>query len=203
MIESTTLREPWDVERRLAEVQLGPRFRLIEVTRAALSAAANATPFHPANAGGTLSYQEGTYALRDEFVDDDVWRLARPDGVEVIENNALKIRVAFANVDIACDDDRKPKPRSQKGAGAERTCIGNLFGRLPEYAPIQRDGWVTFYLMVDEKGAAELTRPVVKNGTFTAWPERLYLTDGVDLFGEPIIDEDDLTDEFDPQVIRK
>lgn len=203
MIESVVLREPWDVNRRLAELQVDPRPRLLEVARVAISAGASATPFHAANAAGTFAYQEGTYALRDEFVDGVKWRAERPNGVEVISNDGLKLRIAYANVDIACDDIRKPKPRSQKGAGAERVCTGGLFGDLPEYAPRPVGTWALYYLMVDEKGAVELTRPVIKNSTFVAYPERIYLTDGSDLFGEPISEDDDLPDNFDPLVVRK
>ena len=85
--------------------------------------------------------------------------------------------------------------------------MGNLFGSLPEYAPAQpRDGWTTFYLMVDQRGAAELTQPVVKNNTFTAWIERIYLSNGddLDLAGRRLpLDDGDVADDFDPEVVRK
>src|SRR5688572_4155962 len=93
--ETIVRRDPWDVAARLAELQLGSVERLLRVRSVALSASADATPFHPANAAGTLAYQHGTFALRDEFV-GEIWRLARPDGVEAIVNDALKIRVVFA-----------------------------------------------------------------------------------------------------------
>ena len=203
MVETVVRREPWEVGARLVELQLGPIERLLRVRSVAISASADATPFHPANAAGTLAYQHGTFALRVEFV-GEVWRLDRPDGVEVIVNDALKIRVVFANVDVACDDAMKPNPRSRKGAGAERVCVGNLFGSLPEFAPRQPDGWATFYLMVDEHGAAELTRPVVKYNTFTAYIERNYLSNGDDLDREPLaLHDGDVADGFDPEVVRK
>jgi hypothetical protein len=204
MIETVIRREPWDVDRRLAELKLD-RGRLLKVRSIAISAGADATPFHPANATGTLSYQHGTYALRDEFVGAD-WKMDRPNGVEAIRNEALKLNVVFANVGAAGDDEQKPKPRSPKGSGAERVCVGNLFGSLPEYAPAETKGWATYYLMVAENGAAELTRPVVKNGTFTAYVERIYLSDGSDLdlarkSGD--LDDGDAATDFDPQVVRK
>ena len=203
MIETMVLREPWEVDPRLAELQLGPRARLLKVVAIAISAGADATLFHPANAAGTFSYQHGTWALRDEFV-GDVWQLDRPDGVEVIRNDSIKVKVVFANVDVACNDAQKPKPRSRKGAGAERVSVGNLFGSLPEFAPRQPHGWATYYLMVDEFGAAELTRPVIKNGTFVAYVEQIYLSDGSDLDREPLaLDDGDVADDFDPQVVRK
>jgi hypothetical protein len=202
-VESVVIREQWDVETRLAELSLGSSSRLLKVVSVAISAAANATPFHPANAAGTFAYQEGTYALRAEYVGDE-WQLDRPDGVEAIRNDELKLKVVFANVDMACDDARLPKPRSRKGAGTERVCGGNLFGSLPEFVPQQAVGWATYYLMVDEKGAAELTRPVVQNGTFTSYVERICLSEETDMFEDPTpLENDDVIDDFDPPVIRK
>jgi hypothetical protein len=203
-VETVVRREPWEVSARVAELQLTIE-GLLRVRSIAIAASADATPFHPANAAGTFAYHHGTFALRNEYV-GKIWRLERPDGVEAIVNEKLKIRVVFANVDFACDDELKPKPRSRKGAGAERVCMGNLFGSLPDYAPAQPEGWVTFYLMVDPRGAAELTRPVVKNNTFTAWIERIYLSNGddLDLDGNRLLlDDDDIADRFDPEVVRK
>jgi hypothetical protein len=203
MAEMVVRRAPWEVAARLTELQLGPSERLLRVRSVAISASADATPLHPANAAGTLAYQYGTFALRDEFV-GKAWRLERPDGVEAIVNDALKIRVVYANVDIACHDDMKPKPRSRKGAGAERVCIGNLFGSLPEFAPRLFDEWATFYLMVDERGAAELTRPVVKYNTFTAYIERNYLSNGADLDRATLSwHHADAADGFAPEVVQK
>lgn len=203
MEETVARREPWEVGPRVVELGLGSVDRLLRIRTRALSAAADATEFHPANAPGTLAYQYGTFALRDEYV-GEIWKVDRQDGVEAISNPTDKVRVIFANIDVACNDDQPPKPRSRKGAGAERACSGNLFDYLPEFAPSQRDGWLTFYLMVDERGAAELTRPIVKNGTFTAYPERNYLSKGDDLGGDAVLaDDEGPLDDFDPQVVKK
>ena len=88
------------------------------VRRVALDAARRANPYFPANAAGTFSYQYGTWALRDANITDD-WHIDRTNGVECIRNDNLKIRIAFCNVDIACDDYYTPRARSDKGAGAE------------------------------------------------------------------------------------
>lgn len=205
MVETVVRRETWEAEARVAELQLGSVAQLLQVRSVAISAAADATPYHPANSTGTFAYHHGTFALRNEYV-GKTWRLDRADGVEAIINDVLKIRVIFSNVDIAADDLMKPKPRSRKGAGAERVCVGNnLFSSLPEFAPRQPDGWSTFYLMVDERGAAELTRPVVKNNTFTAYIERIYLSNGDDIDRDPrrLIADDDVANSFDPEVIRR
>lgn len=205
MVETVTRREPWEVEPRVVELQLGSVAQLLKVRSVAISASADATPYHPANSAGTFAYHHGTFALRNEYVGKK-WRLDRADGVESIVNDQIKTRIIFSNVDVAADDLMKPKPRSRKGAGAERVCVGNtLFGLLPEFAPRQPDGWATFYLMVDDRGAAELTRPVVKNNTFTAYIERNYLSNGDDLDRDPrgSLDDDDVADVFDPEVVRK
>lgn len=200
------LREDHEVGTRLAELQLD-RAKLLRVRDVAIGAAADATPYHPANAAGTFSYQHGTFALRHEF-DGEQWRGDRPNGVEAISNEAVRRRVVFANVDIACDDEHQPRARSNKGAGAERLCAGNnLFGDLPHYAAkqsISEDGWVTYYLMVASNGAVELTCATVENNKFSQLIERLYLSDGSDIEPEAKrLDDDGPADRFDPQVARK
>jgi len=204
MAETLTVirKQPWDVDARLRELSL-TRPGLLKVRAIARSASADATDYHPINAPGTLGYQHGTFGLRDEFIGKH-WALARPEGVEAIYNSKANVMVAFANVDIACNDFIDPKPRSRKGSGAERVAQGNLFGTLPQYAPRQRGGIIMFYMMVDEKGAAEISVPVVENGTFTAFIERNFLSDGSDL--DDVVrslDNNDAADNFDPQVVRK
>ena len=60
-----------------------------------------------------------------------------------------------------------------------------------------------YYLMVDQNGTAELSRPVVSGGTFLAAVERIYLSRGDD--DDPAVLGDDTgpVDNFDPQVVRK
>lgn len=193
----------WEVDARLHQLGLD-RSRLVKVRNMARSASADATPFHPINAPGTLAYQHGTFGLRDEFVGRG-WELARPEGVEAIFNIKANAMLAFANVDVACNDFNEPKPRSRKGSGSERVAQGSLFGvSLPQFAPRRLGGTTLFYLMVDDEGATELSVPVVENGTFVAYLERNFLLSGAaaDPFGR-IEDNDDVVDNFDPQVIRK
>ncbi|MGA0601043.1 hypothetical protein ACO2Q3_10110 [Caulobacter sp. KR2-114] len=206
LVETKVLREPWEIEPRLVELGL-TRDGLHGVVLVAISEAANATPFHPANAAGTLAYHHGTWALRNTYVGDE-WRLDREGGVEAIWNDKLKVRVVFSNVDLACNDDQGPKPRSRKGAGAERLCMSNysLFGDMPMYTRQPTGEVSTFYLMVDEAGRAELTRPIVKGGTFESYVERIYLIiDGEDddPAGKLSLDDGDVADGFDPQIVRK
>jgi hypothetical protein len=198
--ETVVLREAWDVDLRLSQLGLS-REGLLIARDVAMQERANATAFHCSNAPGTFSYHHGTWSIRDQFVNEE-WALCRLDGIEGIRNDALKIKVAFSNVDIACDDGHIPKPRSEKGAGAERASSGGLFGHLPHYAPEPTDDFALYYLMVDQDGAAELTRPVVSSGTFTTAIERIYLSDGKD-DGASLLGDDGIADDFDPQVARK
>jgi hypothetical protein len=201
-IQTTILHEAWEIEPRLAELGLTKK-GLLEVRDVALSEGANATAFHAANAAGTYAYHEATWALRDRFVGAD-WVLDRSDGVETIKNDKLKIKVAFSNVDQACNTFQIPKPRTKKGAGAERAVGADLFGGLPHYAPRQSDEWSFYYLMVDQNGAAELTRPVMRGGTFIAAIERIYLSSGGGNDELEISDTtNDVAIEFEPQIARK
>jgi hypothetical protein len=203
VLHTTILQEPWEIEPRLKELGL-TKDGLLEARDAAMSESANATAFHAANAAGTYSYHGGTWALRDRFVGGD-WVLDRADGVETIKNEKLKIKVAFSNVDLACNNSHVPKPRTKKGAGAERAIGADLFGgELPQYVTRQSGEWHFYYLMVDQDGAAELTRPVVKGGTFIAAIERIYLSRGAGDDGIEISDDTtDVAVEFEPQIVRK
>jgi hypothetical protein len=202
MVPTRIIKELPDVDRRLAQLALD-RPTLLKVREIALSAAADATAFHPANAAGTFAYQHGTWGLRDSFV-GKVWNSERPGGVEVIHNPAIKLMVAYANVDVACDDDHSPKPRSRKGGGAERAAMGSLFASLPRYSAQPKIGERLYYLMVAESGAAELSLPVVKENTFISCVERIYLSNGDDLDRiARSFDDGDVADGFDPLVARK
>lgn len=202
-VQTIVRREPWDVHPRLAE--LGTSLEaLLRIRSVARSEAANATPFHCANAAGTFAYQHGVFELRNQHVGED-WRAESLYGVETIVNDRLKVRIAFSNVGVACSDQILPKPRSRKGSGAEQVCEANLFGDLPHYAPLPADGIPTFYVMVDDDGAIELSQPIVSGDTFSAYVERVFVSrGGEDALGVSLpLDEDDAVTGFDPQVARK
>jgi hypothetical protein len=57
--------------------------------------------------------------------------------------------------------------------------------------------------MIDPDGAAELTRPVVSGGTFTAAVERIYLSRGGEDNPAVVSEDNGPVDNFDPQVVRK
>lgn len=202
VVETQVFREPYDVGRRLAELGLNIK-GLLRVREAALGASADATDFHPISAAGLFAWIQGTWALRNEFVNNG-WELDTRDRVEAILNNSTRTKVIFTNVDIACNDDCPPKPRSEKGAGAERACSGNLFEFLPSYALPPGDDVATYYFMLDYEGRAELTRPVIKGKTFSAYLERIYLAEEENLDdGVYRPNQDDAAIDLDPTVARK
>ncbi len=166
VVQTRIRREPWDVDARLAEMGLS-RGSLLKARSVALGAAADVTPIHCANAAGTMAYHNGVFALRHEHL-GETWEMARPNNVEVIRNKSAKIMVGFSNVHLACDDDDPPEPRSEKGAGAERVeQQAGLFPDLPRFAPRpSSDAWAMYYLCVDQRGRAELSRPVIRDGTY-------------------------------------
>ena len=178
-IETIVRTDIWDVEPRVRELNLSCK-GIRRVRDVAMSARANATSFHPANASGTFAYQEGVWSLRDEFVGDD-WILERPGGVEAIVNLALPARVAFANVDLCCDPNHDPQPISNKGSGAEKLCESNLFDWLPSFTKEETTiGVPLFYVMVDPEGAVELSRPTIVGNTFGPCIERNFISTGDD-----------------------
>ncbi|MBR1089606.1 hypothetical protein JQ621_19260 [Bradyrhizobium manausense] len=201
-VRTIILREPWEIGPRLLELSL-PKNKLLEARDIAVHEGSNATKFHAANAPGTFRYHHGIWALRHLFVSQD-WVLDRANGVETIKNIKLGLIVGFCNVDLACVDWRDPQPRTKKGSGVELVAAPLLFDSLPQYAPRQTGSWQFFYLMVDDKGAAELSRPVISRGKFGPMIERIYLSTGTDDDGTAITkDVSDGIVEFDPQIARK
>lgn len=205
-IITNILQDPAEIDQRLAQLGL-TREGLIRAVHVALAERNNATGLHPSNAAGTFSYHHGVAAIRREYLGDD-WEIDRCDGIEAISNAALEIKVSFCNVDVACGQDH-PKPRSEKGAGAERASGPNLFehsgaGDLVAHAPKPVDGPALFYLMVDLQGRAELTRPVIAQRTFVAAVERIFLIEDVEEDDTILpFDTDDIADNFEPKIVRK
>ena len=180
MQETILLVEDSEVESKLAFYDL-EKDLLSEVARRAVAASRDATNNHPSNAPGTFSYLYGTQALRDLFL-GETWVLDRKDGIESILNIEKNIKVVFQNVDIACSKEKEPKPRSGKGAGSERACFGNqlkLFPHLPTFVePQNEESVITLYLMVSNvngKIGVELSRPIITNGTFSSFVERIFI----------------------------
>lgn len=181
-LDPKTIIEPSEVDIHIAQLELD-RDKLVAAGHHALAGAAAASPLHPSNAAGMFSYMDGVKGLRAENLGGN-WEIFHEEGVEGIKNEYLKIRVLFANVYQACGIVH-PKARSRKGAGSERIACGDLFEasgiELPMSVVKFSGDYKTYYLMVDPRGAMELSLPIVRNGQFLRCIERIFLIEGGDL----------------------
>ena len=202
-IETRRLDEPWDVDRRITELGL-TKDGLVNAVQAARTASGNATALHPSNAAGTFGYHEGVAALRQEFIGEE-WVIDRKDGVETIRNDRKGLKIGFCNVDRACGE-KAPKPRSDKGAASERACGPMLFDpeELRYFIRDDAVGLAFYYLMVDETGRAELTRPKISGKTFEGAVERIFLlSEGDEDETFLNLDDDGTAEDFEPKIVRK
>jgi hypothetical protein len=179
--------------------------RCLRVAAVAIGQANNVTKNFATNAWGTLAHHYGLAELRNQFV-GPIWKIDRSENIESIIDDANMRKVTFQNVDVAmgkCD----PKPRSPKGAGAERACEGNLglFPDAPIYAPAVTENYEVWSLMVDQVGNLEFSRPVVQAGTFTICRERILIADADDWLGPPPdgAGDGDIANDFDVEVSIK
>jgi hypothetical protein len=188
-----------DVSNRLAEFGLVAE-QLLAVGSRARAWADDASPLMPVNAPGTLAYIYGVLELRQQLL-DGTWAVDRTCGIEAVVNRDRKVRIAFQNVDRSCDPYFPPSPRSSKGSASENLCGPSLF----EYAGVEAgpltgvlsDGLPTYYVMVGEDGSVELSHPVISNGTFVHFNERIFIrpsdgdwSDFIDIDTGPIDDFD-------------
>lgn len=194
-----------DAREKLEAMNLD-RDAIIRVAAVAIGQANNVTRNFARNAWGTLSYHYGIAELRNQFV-GPIWKADVSDGIESIVDERAKRKVTFQNVDVAMGN-QDPKPRSPKGAGAERACKGNLplFPDAPRFAPEDTDKYELWALMVDDAGNLELSRPVIAGGTFSICRERILIADANDWLGPDMGrggDNDDIADDFEVRVSKK
>jgi hypothetical protein len=104
----------------------------------------------------------------------------RTCGVEAVVNRERRIRIAFQNVDRACDPNFPPNPRSSKGSASELLSGPTLFEHAGVDAGpltgVLSDGVPTYYAMVGEDGSVELSHPVISNGSFVQFHERILIS---------------------------
>lgn len=177
--------------------------QLLAVGKVARAWADDASPLMPINAPGTLAYIYGVRELRQQLL-DGCWVVDRTSGVESVINRERRIRIAFQNVDRSCDTFLPPNPRSAKGTAAENLCGPSLF----EYAGVEtgpltavlQDGTPTYYLMVGEDGSVELSQPVISNGSYASFHERIFITPPDTDWVDEIDSETGPLDDFDIQI---
>ena len=168
----------------------------------------DASPLMASNAPGTLAYHYGVLEMRVQFL-GEIWEIDRRGGIEAISTPTDDRKLMFQNVDVACSKVTDPKPRSEKGAEAERECQGNLFEfygiAVPEKVRNDKTSRAAHFIMVDERGAVEVSRPVLEGGKFIRFIQRLFVSDGSELEQIKITGSDisEPIDDFDIEISRR
>lgn len=191
-----------EVANRLADFGL-VREQLLAVAKTARAWADDASPLMPVNAPGTLAYIHGVMELRQQVLGGN-YVVDRTCGIEAVVNRDRRIRIAFQNVDRACDPNFPPNPRSSKGSASELLCGPTLF----EYAGVETgpltgvlsDGVPTYYVMVGEDGSVEFSHPVISNGSYVQFHERILISAQDDDWAEAIDPETGPVEDFDIPV---
>jgi len=182
-VETEIVDDPAAVAAALKDIGLSVA-GVLAVRDIALARFRDVGPFMPANAAGTMAYHHGVEAMRMQFVGDH-YRMDRTGGIESIISQDGKRKVVFQNVDVASSKTMEPSPRSEKGSGLEQACTLNLFEALGVKLPrqVRQDNGVSavFFIMVDDRGAVEVSRPVLKDGGFAGLVQRILVSDGTDL----------------------
>jgi hypothetical protein len=199
---TTIITDENQVDDRLSDFGLS-RDQLIAVADVARRWAVDASPLMPMNAPGTLAYIYGVNELRCQLL-DSWWKVDRVCGVEAVINRQIDIRIAFQNVDRACDHVFAPIPRSSKGTVAELLNGPTLFEHFGvEAGPltgVAEDGITTYYVMVGEDGSVELSQPVIAGGVFKAFIERIFIRGAKPDSGIDIDVDNGPIDDFDIPV---
>ncbi|MGB3754342.1 MAG: hypothetical protein WA954_10650 [Parerythrobacter sp.] len=204
----TVLAEEYEVIPRLAELGLR-RDLLLDVVRASVGGRRSATGFHPMSAGGLLSWIDGTAHLRRTFIPEG-WEICRRDNIESIYHAGFGIKIVFQNAERAGDPVFEPIAISRKGAGSARAIEmgqGEFWPemRTSEITEITARTWVLFVYSVGDDVRAELSCPqAINDDQFHGFHERIILVQkgGWDS-PKPVMDEDELSAEYDVSVSRK
>lgn len=206
--ETTLLRDIESVYTALSELNLTAD-GILAVRDAAYTRRVDASPIMALNAPGSLAYHYGVLELRQQFLGPN-WEIDRIGGIEGISHTSRKIKIGFQNVDIACSVVTDPKPCSEKGPGAERECEGNLFEfsgvAAPKLVKAAVGHKASYFIMVDARGAVELSRPVIENGRYSGFIARIFISDGSDLDGKELGlggDAPPPIDDFDVNIVRR
>ncbi|AWW75169.1 hypothetical protein CD351_12095 [Erythrobacter sp. KY5] len=194
-----------EVDARLHDFGL-VRGQILAIADVAKAQAEDASPLMPKNAPGTLAYVYGVNELRNQLL-DGIWSVDRTQNIESVINRELGLRIGFQNVDHACDVTFPPMPRSAKGTAAEGMSGPTLF----DYSGVEMgtptgaltDGVPTYYVMVGEDGSVELSHPIISDGAYTDFIERILIRGVGGDWSEEIDPETGPISEFDVPVSLK
>jgi len=204
------IRESRDVESALNRIGL-TRDIVAEIALSAAAARAESLSVDPSSAPGILSYIHGVRAIRLNLLKRG-WRESRQGNVESTVNDDLGVQICFQNVDIACNDYRKPNAISGKGTASRRLVAagqGDLFEPPVDHLPVSFFGstptvWIICVSVEGFSVRAEVSCPKNFEGTqFEDFHQRIFVLD--ESFEPPIkresVDED--IDDFDVEITRK
>jgi len=201
------LAEEFEVTPRLEELGLS-KAELVDAVRAAVGARRTSTDFHPASAGGLLSWIAGTAHLRRLFVPRG-WEICRRENIESIFNPATQIKVIFQNAEHAGDPIFDPIATSKKGAGSARAVESGQYELFPvirdrELAEINAPTWCLFVFAEGNDVRAELSCPrAIVAEQYEGFHERILLIQkGEWETSDPLVD-DVPPIEFEVPVSRK
>ena len=153
---------------------------LLDVVRVAVGAKRAATDFHPASAGGLLSWISGTAHLRRTYVPQG-WEICRRENIESIFNPRAKIKVIFQNAEQAGDPLADPIAASKKGAGSARAVESGQYELFPairerELDEINAPTWCVFVFSEGADVRAEFSCPkAIVDEQFHGFHERIIL----------------------------
>lgn len=176
-------------ETRLQELGLDLR-ALLEVIAKTTAERNRVTANHPRGSLGFFTYAEGNRFLRDVLIVGGAWLKDESLHLEGIRSANGQIRVLFQNVHRSCDIAINPRAISEKKNGSVTVCQTNKaeFDQLqlalnnPNESYLQRiapiNGQQVYYLMMDLDGAVELSKPVITDGKFSNFLERIFITEG-------------------------
>jgi hypothetical protein len=181
--------EIWDVNRRLAELDL-EEGNLIRPVQRGLAAWASCTANHPPIAAGVWAWAETVCALREELVPDR-WERSNEANLPLTINpgKALAICVNTGDEDTGLKVGA-PCTGSSKGPRTRKAVLENLGQSvmfvdevLPDPATLNKGGRVVWILLIyrDRKARevrCELSRPISINsqGYVDGWAERIILS---------------------------
>lgn len=176
-------------EGRLQELGLDLR-ALLEVVSKTIAERNRVTDNHPRGSLGFFTYAEGNRFLRDVLVVDGAWLKDESQHLEGIRSADGQFRLLFQNVHRACDIAINPKAISEKKNGSVTVCQTNkaeydqlqLALNNPNESFLERiipvNGQQVYYLMMDLDGSVELSKPVITDGKFSNFLERIFIVEG-------------------------
>lgn len=218
-MDAITRTDAWDVDRRLAELDL-TREALIDVVRACVAGHDGCTENDPPSAPGYESYRYGTARAR-ELLCGDKWQKDNSGNYCSVINHERRLKLVVMNSDDGAGLlERVPQNRCKKGPNSARTAKVNAQATLfsPEEIPLScpsgvppvSHGYTTWHLCVfigGETVRAELTLlNKFYRGYFTGLFEKIIIVGAGDwkpltVFDDP--DEDGGAPEFAIEVNRK